>query len=276
MTLATRLGAATILSFVAGSAFAQTTGVFTGVDAAENRVENIEEQVQDDFERSDRDAFGNTGRALGFYGSVSGRATATDGNSDTVNVGIGSRFGFFDGINGYDVTLSYTYGEANDTTDANSFLGSFDYTRDLNERLYGFGQLRYSYDEFASFEDDAFIGVGLGYRVVATPDTTFDVQAGPGYRYLEDANGNETDEAAFIVEANYLQRFADNLFLTNDTEVLYSDVNTTVTNDLGFNVSLNEGLALRTSLLTEYNTDPLPGRESTDNTLGLSVVYSFN
>ncbi|MGR3492143.1 MAG: DUF481 domain-containing protein [Shimia sp.] len=276
MKLSTTLGTATVLSFIAGASFAQTTTVFTGVDAAEDRVEAIEESVQDDFDRSDRDAFGNQGRALGFYGSVSGTATATSGNTDTVNVGIGSRFGFFDGLNGYDVTLSYTYGEANDTTDANSFLGSFDYTRNLSERLYGFGQVRYAYDEFASFEQDAFVGFGLGYRVVNDGRQTFDLQAGPGYRFLEDANGNDVDEAAFIVEANYLNQFADNLFLTNDTEVLYSDTNTTVTNDLGFNVSLNDGLALRTSLLTEYNTDPLPGLESTDNTLGLSVVYSFN
>ncbi|WP_146188880.1 DUF481 domain-containing protein, partial [Albidovulum aquaemixtae] len=27
---------------------------------------------------------------------------------------------------------------------------------------------------------------------------------------------------------------------------------------------------------TEYDTDPLPGLKSTDNTLNVSLVYSFN
>ncbi len=39
---------------------------------------------------------------------------------------------------------------------------------------------------------------------------------------------------------------------------------------------MTDQLALRTSLLTEYRTDPLPGFKDTDNTLGVSVVYTFN
>jgi putative salt-induced outer membrane protein len=39
---------------------------------------------------------------------------------------------------------------------------------------------------------------------------------------------------------------------------------------------MTDALALRTSVLTEYHTDPEPGFKSTDNTFGVSVVYSFN
>ncbi|GAD56894.1 hypothetical protein MBELCI_2946 [Limimaricola cinnabarinus LL-001] len=41
-------------------------------------------------------------------------------------------------------------------------------------------------------------------------------------------------------------------------------------------VSMSDALAMRTNLYTEYRTDPEPGFDDTDNTLGVSIVYSFN
>lgn len=58
--------------------------------------------------------------------------------------------------------------------------------------------------------------------------------------------------------------------------MLASDSDTYVTNELGLNVSMTDTLALRTSILTEYRSNPQPGFVSTDNTLGVSVVYTFN
>ncbi|MEM1375002.1 MAG: DUF481 domain-containing protein [Pseudomonadota bacterium] len=267
---------AAMLGVAPAIAFAQD-GIFAGGAAATDAVDDIEESVADDFERStDRGTFGNAGRSLGWNGSIAATANSTSGNSDTVNVGIGTKFGYYDGTNGYDIALSYAYGEANGTTDANSFLGSFDYTRDLSPSLYGFGEIAVAYDEFSSFESDSFVGAGLGYRILADSRQSWDVQAAIGYRFLEDNAGVSTDEEAFKVGSKYLTQINDSVFLTNDTDILFSETNTFVTNDLGINVAMTDGLALRTSLLTEYDSDPLAGFKSTDNKLGVSVVYSFN
>ena len=83
------------------AALSQQSIVFDGSSAASDSVSSIDETVQNDFNRStDRGTFGNDGRALGWYGSLSGSATATSGNTDTANLGIGARFGVFDGTNG--------------------------------------------------------------------------------------------------------------------------------------------------------------------------------
>ncbi len=63
--------------------------------------------------------------------------------------------------------------------------------------------------------------------------------------------------------------------LANGTEVLPSDVNTIVTNDLGVNFKMTGSLSTRVSYRTEYNTDPAPGRVSTDNRFGVSLVLGF-
>jgi putative salt-induced outer membrane protein len=271
---ATLMIAAAFASFVAGTATAQSTA-FGNQDRVTDAIDDIEENVQDSFDRDLR-TFGNEGRALGFTGSISARATATDGNTDTADIGLGARFGYFDGVNGNEVTLAYTYSADNGEATENSVLAGYDYTREFGSNVYGFGKAIVAYDEFGSFERDAFVGAGVGYRIFNTEALQWSIQAGPGYRLAKDAAGIEVEEFAFSVSSDYLTRFSDTLFLTNDTDVLASDSDTYVTNELGLNVSMTDTLALRTSILTEYRSNPQPGFESTDNTLGVSVVYTFN
>ena len=271
---ATLFIAAAFASFVAGAATAQTTA-FGNQNRVTDAIDAIEEDVQDSFDRDVR-TFGNEGRTLGFTGSISARATATDGNTDTADIGIGARVGYFDGVNGNDVTLAYTYSADNSDATENSVLAGYDYTREFGSNVYGFGKAMVAYDEFGSFERDAFLGAGVGYRIFNTAALQWSVQAGPGYRVAKDAAGTEIEEFAFSVSSDYLTRFSDTVFLTNDTDVLASESDTYVTNELGLNVSMTDALALRTSILTEYRSNPQPGFENTDNTFGVAVVYSFN
>ena len=86
----------------------------------------------------------------------------------------------------------------------------------------------------------------------------------------------DVSEGAFGVSSDYAHKITDTLFLTNDTDVITSSSDTVVFNDLALNVAVSGSMALRTSILTEYHTDPEPGFTSTDNTFGVSLVYSFN
>lgn len=275
------LMASTILGLMGTAAAAQNfddvnSPVFSSENQLDDTLEDLDEDIEDDFEVEDP-TFGNEGRELGFTGSISARGTATSGNDDTATLGLGARFGFFDGVNGHEVKLSYSYFDAEEEEDdLNRLLAGYDYTRDFSDTFYGFGTAVVAYDEDDTFETDAFVGVGVGYRVFNTPDVQWSIQAGPGYRYLETAEGEEIDEAALSVSSNYFNRISPDLFITNDTNVIASDADTYVTNDLGVTVAMNNALAMRTNLFTEYRTDPAPGDDDTDNTLGVSIVYSFN
>jgi len=248
---------------------------FNAQNRAADAVSDTESAVQDDFRR-DTQRFGNSGRPLGWSGSVSARATATDGNTETSDIGVGARIGHYDGTNGHQLTLSYEFSEADGVEDDNSLLLGYDYTRDLNANLYAFGQVQIANDEFGPYETDAFIGAGLGYRIINNGRTQWSVQGGPGYRFLEDTNGVSTEEFAVSLGSALSHRLTDTAVLTMDTDVLWSELDTLVTNDLGVTVAMSDSLALRTSLLTEWRSDPLPGFTDTDNTLAVSVVYNFN
>lgn len=266
--------AASILGVTAGAALAQTTA-FDNRDAAEDAFEDLQEQIEDDAER-DVDPFGNVGRPLGFDGSFALRGQFSDGNTDSADLGIGANLGYYDGANGYQLTLSYDYGEDDGVETQNRVLYGLEYTRDFGERWYGYAQIQGSQDDYATYTRDTFAGIGVGYKVIERADVTWYVSGGPGYRWAETAAGVEIEEEAVSLNSNYTARLSDTVLGTLDTSIIYSESDMVVYNDAGINVSLNDSLALRTSLATEYHTDPAPGMDDTDNTFGVSLVYSFN
>jgi putative salt-induced outer membrane protein len=289
-------------------ALAAGTG-FGDDDAVSDAVEDIREDVQDDFDR-DIGRFGNEGRELGFQGSVAPRATATSGNSESSDLGIAAGLEYFDGLNGSDLSFAYTYsddGDDGDDPEENLYI-STSYTRELGRDIFGYARGVAIYDNNqldtggddnetgdSDYRSDIFVGVGLGYRIANSEQFQWSVQAGPGYRWYEPFGeddpttaGDDTervDEFAGSVTSNLLYQFTPTVFVTNDTDVIASDATTSVLNDLALNVALNESLSLRTSLLTEYQSDPgqsfnedtglFEEADNYDNTLGVAVVYSF-
>ncbi len=126
------------------------------------------------------------------------------------------------------------------------------------------------------------MGAGAGFRIANSEQLQWSVQAGPGYRWYEPfGTDDRVEEVAASLSSNVLYQFSPGVSVTNDTDVIASEANTSVLNDLALNVGLSEALSLRTSLLTEYQSDPGfdldtgDERESTDNTLGVAVVYNF-
>ena len=279
MTSTDKLISATLFIFAASAATAQTTA-FSNQDAAANSVDAIEEQIANDKDRN-LSNFGNTGREVGDYGSVSLRATATnDDDNSSSDIGLGLRYGSYDGQNGYDVTLSYTYGETNGNISENNLLAGLDYRRDFGTNLFAYGKadvaLDRTADQAGDYSQDVFAGVGIGYRIFNDADTQWSVQAGPGYRIASVVGGQEVRETAASLSSNFFTSLSDTSYITNDTDVIYSKATTVVTNELALNVSMTDTLSLRTGLTTQYNDASDANFGDAKNTLGVSVVYNFN
>lgn len=272
------IAATTVTVFASASAQAQNTA-FENQDAADAAVEGLEEQIAEDRDR-DLEAFGNSGRRLGSYGSVSARATLTnDDEDDAADLGIGLRYGNYDGLNGYDVSLSYNYGEAGDEETQNNLLAGLDYRRDLSGNLFAYGKADVAFDgladEVGDYETDTFVGAGLGYRIFNSADNQWSVQAGPGYRVAKLVDEDEVREAAGSLSSNYYRSLSETSYVTNDTDIIASEESVLVSNELALSVSMTDALALRTSLTTAFNDATDDGFNDARNTLGVSVVYNF-
>ena len=271
--------AAAISGFVATGAIGQTTA-FENQDRSADALEDLEEQIADDADRN-LDRFGNEGREVGSYGSVSLRGTSTSNDGDTsTDFGVGLRYGTFDGVNGIDVTATFAYGSENGEETENRLLAGVDYRRDFSDRFFAYGKADAAFDKLSTsegeYKQDIFVGAGLGYRIFNDADTQWSIQAGPGYRLAELVGGGEVSEAAASVSSTFYKSLTDTTYITNDTDVIYSEYATTVTNELALNVAVSDALTLRTSYSTNFNDLTDETFKDAENTFGVAAVYSFN
>lgn len=252
-----------------------------GTPSASDEVTDLQDAIEDDAERPTF-TFGNEGRTPGTYGSIAMRAlhSTSDTADTTTTIGLGAQYGFYDGTNGSEFNLSYAYSKTGDVVDRDSLNAGYDYTRDFNDAFFGYGNLNVKWDRLADEVGenarDAFVGVGVGYRIVNTEETQFAVKAGPGYRFIEDGVGTQIDEAAYSVEANFFQRFNDSVFLSDDVQLIGSASDVTIVNELALNVALSDTLSMRTSYTSKFGGADFNALSNSENTLGASIVYNFN
>ncbi|WP_101339765.1 DUF481 domain-containing protein [Cereibacter azotoformans] len=285
-----RLTGLTALALLIGStAVHAQVGTITGTRQLEERLEDIEEDIQEDLEEAeDPYRFGTPEFRPGFSGSASIGYSGSDGNTDEQNLTIGARLRHAQGPFVQNFGLVLDYAETDGNSDQEDIFMVYEGNYYFNEQFYGFVLGRTEFNGLADELDvtgdladvplaervktDGFIGFGPGYRVVNRPDMTWRVQAGIGVSYLEFGDGRDETETGYIASSRFYWRFNENVFLTNDTDVLESDEALRVNNDFGVNFRMTDAFSTRVSYLTDYNE---ARAIRTDNKLGVSLVYGF-
>lgn len=275
MKLGITLSSVSVLALLL-SAPAYAQGALIGFDALDDRIEDIEEDVADDLtEGDDEERFRSNQYAQGWSGGLALGFSATTGNTDTADLSLAGRLRYGMGPWNHSFGFAAEFAEDNSVRNKEEFFATYEANRYFNDQFYVFGIGTVRYDNFGPNEWDAFLGFGPGYRVINTPDQTWRVQAGPGARYIKTATGSDTTELAGLASSRYFINLTETAFLTNDTDVLFSEEDTVVTNELGVNFKVTGNLSTRVSWRTEWDSEPGPGREDFDNTFGVSLVYGF-
>lgn len=275
-TMSTVAGSA-VFALLLGATASMAQGVLTGTDALNDRLDDIEERAQDDLERAqDASRFGNPEFRPGLSGSASLSYSGSTGNNESQEFSAGARLRFAQGQIVQTIGVALEFSDKDGVTTEEEIFGVYDLNYYFDDRFYGFVLGRVESDgladEVTEVRTDAFVGFGPGYRILNTPDITWRVQAGIGLRYLKDGLDNDETETGYIVSSRFFYSFNENVFLTNDTDVLKSDSALGINNDLGVNFKMTDAFSTRVSYLTEYN-DSRPIRA--DNKLGVSLVYGF-
>jgi putative salt-induced outer membrane protein len=270
------IGASAIALMVAASAaFAQSEIV--GTDTLNDRLDDIDEAVADDLDRgNDENRFGNPEYRPGLSGSASLGYSGKTGNNESQEFSAGARLRFAQGQLVQNLGVALDFADDDGVTTKEDVFAVYEANYYFNDKFYAFALGRVETDGLANAANenkvDGFIGVGPGYRIINTPDTTWRVQAGIGVSYLKDGVDNSETETGYIASSRFYYRFSDAFFGTNDTDILKSDAALRINNDLGLNFQVSDQFSTRVSYLTEYN-DSRAIR--TDNKLGLSLVYGF-
>jgi putative salt-induced outer membrane protein len=252
-TLALTITTATVLSTVSLSSFAQAT-------------------VKDD---------GQWRAAMGLSASVaSGNTEATifNANADAV------RKTKDDKVSLYGTAL---YGKTNGvkSVDALRFGGRYDWN--FLQSFFAFGGADVERDKIAGLSSRLSLNGGVGYHVINTPETTWDVFGGAGYtmdRY--DAPrliGNNTIDSYNY--ANLLLGEESNHKLGESTSfkqrfIAYPNLKDSKAwrsqFDAGLAVAMSKAMSLNVGLSNRYNNEPGAGFKKSDTLLTTGISYKWD
>jgi len=144
----------------------------------------------------------------------------------------------------------------------------------FTDRAYWFGAGRYEDDRFSSFEYQASLSTGLGYKLIDTERTKFWVQAGPGYRFAELRETGESEDGVILRgDLGFEHQLTETTKIVDRFLVETGSDNTYLQNDLGLEVTITGSLALRLGYQVRHNTDVLPGVEKTDTLATVGLLY---
>ncbi len=204
------------------------------------------------------------------------------GNSDTTNVALGFNADRKTTTDEWNITMAslYTTSTASNvtTTTANTFGGTIRYDHNLTPRLFGFGMFSGLYDDLQDLNERLSPNGGLGFHVIASKTTTFDVLGGIGYTYENYSDGTIN---------NYINATIGEILTHNFTAT------TSMTENLYFYPYLNDGgnyrgvgnfglaskfykaLTWNLNFGDIYNSKPIPGKKDNDLVLttGLGITF---
>lgn len=222
---------------------------------------------------------------IGWSGDIEANGSVTTGNNETTNAGV--RFVLRN--RGYDwrhdLGVSADYGEADGSTNKRRWRASYKIGRDISERSFLFANTDHYSDDFGAFKNGTFVGAGYGYDVLIDGPLLWDVEIGAGYRSQKarltqtvptDPITRTESFASARLSSDLDYQLNENVLLTNDTELFYSDADTYIINEIALTSELFSQIALRASFRIESHTDVPEGREKTDTISRIGIVYTMD
>lgn len=163
--------------------------------------------------------------------------------------------------------------------------GRHDY--DLDPRLFAFGGMDFERNKFANLQLRSQLGAGLGFHVVKSEPLMFDVFGGLAYTRDSFSNpmlvGGSVRESYSYTSLMLAEESTHKLGSTTTAKqrlVLLPNLKDSgeyrATWDAGLAVAMNSALSLNLGLGVTYNSEPGPGRKSTDTLLTTGVSVKFD
>lgn len=153
-------------------------------------------------------------------------------------------------------------------------LSQLDY--EFRPRVYGFGLVEVTHDQFAGYDARLQEAVGIGRHMLDREDMAWRVEGGPALR--QEWRVDDTYESSIRARLRTLytwdfreaSRFSQELIYNPSLE---DGEDYQITSDTALSFRLNSRIAFKTGIRVEYDNDPVPGAEETDVFTTASLLF---
>lgn len=211
----------------------------------------------------------------GWSGSGEAGGFISSGNTNTKGVAIGVKVaketlkwkhtlrGFVD------------YQRQNGVTSRERYLAGYEGNYNISPDLYALLTLSYERDPFSGFNRRFSQSLGLGYKIINNDSVKLSLEAGPALRQTRFTNGVNDNAFAARGAADFLWNINDGLAFTQTGLIFYDSFNTSTQAISALTAKLSGALSARASFQFNSESNPPLGRENTDTTSRVTIVYAF-
>jgi len=220
------------------------------------------------------------GWTVGWSGEASLSGSKTTGNTDTTDIGGALHLEKAGTVWKHKFDTTYDLGSSSGVDNKNRWTVGYQLDRQLNDRLYVYGNANYFTDDFGPFKNGTFIGAGLGFEVLQSDAAKWAVETGAGYRSQKTRTvGNifPTRQNEFAVRggSRFSYQFNESVSFFNNSEVIWSDSDTYLWNDAGITAQVAGNLSTRFNFRVDYHSDVPTGIKNTDTITRIALVYTI-
>ena len=170
-----------------------------------------------------------------------------------------------------------TYGEDDNTKNAESFKSFGQYNYLFAERWFGYFRIEGFHDAIADIEYRFTFSPGLGYYFIKNDKAQLSAEVGPAFIYEKQGDDTKGYFTARVGE-KFEYKFSEKAKLWQSVEFLpqVDDLDNYIINaEIGIETPLTPKLSLRTYLQDTFDHEPAPGREKNDLKLVTGLAYKF-
>lgn len=167
------------------------------------------------------------------------------------------------------------YQEDNGVASRERYFAGYEGNWKFSSRAYALLALSWERDRFTGFSSRFTQAIGLGYRVVDTPNLTIAVDGGPALRQTRFINGIADNSVAARAGLNAKWQINDMLNFTQAATYYYDNSNNSLLALSQLTAKLNGRLSARFSFQYNNESNPPPGRLNSDTVTRATLVYSF-
>jgi putative salt-induced outer membrane protein len=170
-------------------------------------------------------------------------------------------------------------GETDDTVTVDRLHLQGRNERTLSRRVYAFGELQFLEDQFKDIDYLVAPSAGLGYKLVATPATTLNVDGGLGFKIEKNPGFDRRNDVVVALSDKFEHKLSATASLTQSFGALwkaqdFGDALYTFT--AGAAAALTTRTQLKVELLDTYSSrPPNPTIKNNDVAVLTALVYKF-
>jgi putative salt-induced outer membrane protein YdiY len=213
-------------------------------------------------------------------GSAGAGFSMNRGNTDTTNVNLS-----FEATRDpkthsvWKLKALYLRGDTDGATSVDRFLFDGRNERDLAPRVYAFGALQFLEDQFKEIDYLWAPSAGVGYKLIAAPMTTFNVDAGLGVKIQKNTGLDSDTDAVITMSDKFEHKLSKASAITQGFSALWTadDVGDALyTFTAGVAASLTARTQVKIEFLDSYaSRPPSAAVQQNDVALLTAFVYKF-